>query len=170
MDRRLVLKNLSLAVTSSLALPAWCKGWNAQSFNQTYFTGDFNDKLLAEIAETIIPETSSPGAKSLKIDQFISRMVYDCYNNDVQQLFEEGLIGLEKLANKTFAKNFESCNAMQRMQLLDLLYKNDEASKKFITMVKNLTVQAYTNSEYYMVNVLKYEMAPGFYHGCVPVS
>jgi Gluconate 2-dehydrogenase subunit 3 len=170
MDRRSVLKNLSFALSGSIALPAWCKGWNAQSFNQTYFTGNFDDKLLAEIAETIIPETNTSGAKSLIINQFISRMVYDCYSKEVQQLFEKGLIDIEKQANKTFSKNFESCNAAQRMQLLDLFYKNDEASKKFITIVKNLTVQAYTNSEYYMVNVLKYEMAPGYYHGCVPVS
>ena len=36
-------------------------------------------------------------------------------------------------------------------------------------LIKNLAIRGYTNSEYYLVNIAKYTIAPGFYHGCVPV-
>jgi len=43
-------------------------------------------------------------------------------------------------------------------------------AKQFADFIKNLTIRGYTNSEYFMVNMLKFNMAPGYYHGCVPIS
>jgi hypothetical protein len=36
--------------------------------------------LLDEVAETIIPETSTPGAKAAKVGEFMKVMVTDCYD------------------------------------------------------------------------------------------
>ena len=33
-----------------------------------------------------------------------------------------------------------------------------------------MTLQAFTGSQYYLTKVRVYEMAPGRFHGCVPVK
>lgn len=170
MERRSAVKNISLSIGGLIALPSWAISWSPKTFSNLHFSSNYDKILLGEIAETFIPQTSTAGAKTLKIDQFIGRMIYDCYADDTQRLFEKGLISTENLAKKSFSKQFSQCSANERMDILNQISQSDEVGKKFVNLVKGLTIQAYTNSEYYMVNVLKYEMAPGFYHGCVPVS
>src|SRR4051794_25334723 len=46
--------------------------------------------LLDEIAETILPETNTPGAKAAKTGAFMALMVSDCYWPDEQQVFRAG--------------------------------------------------------------------------------
>src|SRR5262245_63818727 len=44
--------------------------------------------LLDEIAETILPETSTPGAKAAKTGAFIALMVTDAYTDRQRQVFK----------------------------------------------------------------------------------
>ena len=45
----------------------------------------------------------------------------------------------------------------------------DTAQKDFFNFLKQLTVLAYTTSEYVLTNHYNYVMAPGHYYGCVNV-
>ena len=47
--------------------------------------------LLDEIAETILPETSTPGAKAAKTGAFMALMVTEAYTDANQQVFRDGL-------------------------------------------------------------------------------
>ncbi len=51
--------------------------------------------FLDEVAETIIPTTSTPGAKAAKVGEFMQVMVADCYDQKDQQIFSEGLVKLD---------------------------------------------------------------------------
>ena len=55
----------------------------------------FSDDVLAlldEIGETILPATtSSPGAKTSKIGDFMKVIVTDCYSQAEQEIFFEGI-------------------------------------------------------------------------------
>lgn len=171
MQRRNAIKNLSLAFGGLVALPSWASGWTPESIGKSSNLSYNDETLLAEIVETIIPETSTPGAKSLKVHQFAMRMINDCYGEAAQKTLKDGLKNLEDLAGQTYQKSFTACDATQRKGLFNkMLESSDNTSKQFANMVKRLTIQGYTNSEYYMVNVVKFNMAPGFYHGCVPVK
>ncbi len=97
-------------------------------------------------------------------------MINDCYGETAQKSLRQGLAKTDDLAKQTHNKSFVECDAQQRKDTILQVSKADEASKKFVEMIKNLTIRGYTNSEYYMVNIQKYVMAPGFYHGCVPVK
>ncbi len=46
--------------------------------------------LLDEIAETILPETSTPGAKAALVGPFIAMMVTDTYDERDQSVFRDG--------------------------------------------------------------------------------
>ena len=170
MERRLALKNLSAAFGGLITLPAWANNWTPESLGISNSISANDSSLLAEIVETIIPETKTPGAKSLKVHQFTMRMIDDCFGEKAQNLMQQGFINTNAIAQKLYNKHFEACDKTQKMNAIIQLRDSDENSKQFTTLVKRLTIQGYTNSEYYMTHVLKYTMAPGFYHGCVPIS
>lgn len=171
MQRRSAIKNVALAFGGLMSLPAWASGWTPDSIGAISTLLPTEEDLLAEIVETIIPETTTPGAKSLKVHQFAMRMIQDCYGEPAQTRLKEGLALTNDTAKQGYSKDFVDCDPAQRLDTLTKLTNlPDPAGKQFLDMVKNLTIQGYTNSEYYMVNQLKFNMAPGFYHGCVPIS
>ena len=170
MQRRTALKSLSVALGGLVSMPAWATSWTPDSIGNDKSLSASDEAILAEIVETIIPETKTPGAKSLKVHQFALRMINDCYGETAQKSLRQGLAKTDELAKQTNSKSFVECDAKQRKDTILQVSKADEASKKFVEMIKNLTIRGYTNSEYYMVNVQNYVMAPGFYHGCVPVK
>src|ERR1051326_8572465 len=46
--------------------------------------------LLDEVAETILPETKTPGAKAAHVGAFMALMVTDTYEDPEQQIFPPG--------------------------------------------------------------------------------
>jgi hypothetical protein len=171
MQRRSALKNLTLAFGGLLSLPDWALGWTPDSIGQVSTLSITEEDLLAEIVETIIPETNTPGAKSLKVHQFAMRMINDCYGEQAQANLNQGLIKTESMTKQAHNKSFIACDAKQRTDVLTQMSQStDPVAKQFVEMVKNLTIRGYQNSEYFMVNILEYNMAPGFYHGCVPIK
>lgn len=171
MQRRSLLKNLALTVGGLVSLPAWATGWSPDSLGAVLTLAPDDEALLGEIVETFIPETTTPGAKSLKIHQFAMRMIRDCYDQTAQATLQQGLALTEATAGQTINKSFGSGSAAERMAILtSLSASTDPAGKAFVDLIKRLTIQGYMNSEFYLVNVEKFNMAPGFYHGCVPVA
>lgn len=171
MQRRSALKNLAITVGGLVSLPAWAFGWTPHSIGPVSGIALDDETLLGEIVETFIPETTTPGAKSLKVHQFVMRMIRDCYDKPAQDTLQQGLVLTEATAQQAFGQAFVACDAPRRMEVLNrLIVSADPVGKAFVDLTKRLTIQGYTNSEYYLVNVAKFNMVPGFYHGCVPVS
>ncbi len=164
MKRRNALKSLGLAIGSTLALPAWASNWNKASFENYILE---SDEILAALVENIIPETDTPGAKSIGAHLYIERMIRDCYDKKEQDFFAENLKNLNNKANTTLGKDFHELSLERRSSLLSDMNSNDE--KAFMNMIKRLTIRAYTNSEYYLTTQRNYTMAPGFFHGCVNI-
>ena len=157
------------AVGGLISLPAWANGWTpetARSTRQIYTRSQLD--LLADMAETIIPKTDTPGAKELDVHQFIQKMVTDCYEPKAQDTLRAGLDSLDGLAQKSFGKPFSEGDATQRTGLLTQLAQ-DPAQKEFYGLVKSLTIRGYLSSEYVMTNLTHYQFIPGHYYGCVPV-
>lgn len=171
MQRRSALKSLTITLGGLAALPAWAAGWTPDSISPVSAAWVDDQTLLGEIMETIIPETTAPGAKSLKLNLFAQRMITDCYGPAAKTTLKQGLALTGTTASQTFGRPFADCDAAQRKEvLLKLAASNDPVGKPFVELIKRLTIQGYTNSEYYLVNVQHYTMAPGYYHGCVPVE
>jgi hypothetical protein len=133
------------------------------------------EKLIAELAETIIPKTDTPGAKDVYAHLFILKMVDDCYEKEGQQQFMKGLDEFEKLSKKKFDKSFVELSQPQRVQLVTEVNNNndnkvDDDVTYFYKAVKRFTSQAYTTSKYYLTSVQEWKLVPGTFKGCVPVS
>ena len=174
MDRRSAIKNFLLVSAGVALLPSCLQGSNQSSVKLDYLeiSGD-QENMLADLTETILPKTTSPGAKDLSAHLFALVMVDDCFNNEGREKFQNGLKVFEAETKKRFSKTFTQLSAEEKTILLkDLEAKKEvpEEAVDFYNSVKGLTLQCFTTSQYFMTEVGKYEMAPGRYHGCVPVK
>lgn len=172
MKRRSLVKNIALSIGASIILPSWANAWSKDSFRKNRFNPvSSQENLLAEIVETIIPKTNTPGAKELNVQSFVPKMVVDCYDKNAQKIYAKGFDLVDKNAKNTFSKSFLECDAKQRLEVLNKMSKSENSDEKnFIQLVKGLTIQGYLNSEYVMTNLRIYEYAPARYYGCVPVK
>jgi hypothetical protein len=123
MNRRDLLKQIALltggAVIGGELFLAGCKTGPKAAADFSATTISFLD----EVAETIIPATSTPGAKAAKVGEFMKVMVTDCYTQRQQDAFMSGIGELDTACEKMHSKSFMECNAEQRKALLVSLEK-----------------------------------------------
>ncbi len=61
MQRRTALKSLSVSLGGLVSMPAWATSWTPDSIGNDKSLSASDEAILAEIVETIIPETKTPG-------------------------------------------------------------------------------------------------------------
>ena len=171
-SRRRALKSL-VFVSAGLALVPSCMSDRSKSslLLKKIKISAADEALLAELCETILPKTSTPGAKDLSAHLFVLMMVDDCKKKEDQEKFTKGLEAFKKLSQQTISKDFTEAELAERKKVMDaILTKIDEENdlNAFFKTTKGLTMQAYTSSEFFLTKVQVYEMIPGRYHGCVP--
>jgi hypothetical protein len=137
MKRRDLLKQIAL-VTGAVVVGGdfFLTGCKQVGKPEAGFTPS-NIVLLDEIGETIIPATTTPGAKAAKIGEFMKVMVTDCYTEKQQTAFTSGLVSLEEACDAMHGQNFMACDAAQRKEFLlslekeakDFNQKRDEEDK-----------------------------------------
>jgi len=84
------------------------------------FTAD-DIALLDEVADTMLPETSTPGAKAARTGAFMALMVTDTYEPKDQQVFREGMRKLNEASRQANNTDFMSATPQQRLALLETL-------------------------------------------------
>ena len=170
--RRTVLRNLLIIAGGAMVLPACYRNSGKASIAlQDLTISEEEEDLLAELTETLIPETSTPGAKSLKLHLFVLKMVDDCYTADNQKLFMEGLTSFKDHFKKQAGTSFADASPEKRQEVLKAIQdskKKDDPVKKFYDITKSKTIQGYLNSKYVMTNIVKYELVPARYNGYFP--
>lgn len=132
---------------------------------------------LDEVADTILPTTaSSPGAKAAAVGTFMTVMVKDCYDENDQKIFLDGMNKLQDASKKKFDKNFMEATPQQRHDLLVELDKEQKEHSKnkkkedpshYFRLMKELTLLGYFTSEIGATKALRYVESPGRYEGCV---
>ncbi|QHT71293.1 gluconate 2-dehydrogenase subunit 3 family protein [Rhodocytophaga rosea] len=176
MRRRLSLKQMAVALGGMITVPTWAYGWNqdALKFTSASLLPPELETLLSEVVDTLIPATDTPGARELGVDKFILTMLRDCYEKEAQDKLASALQTIDERAKQEVSSGFTACTQAQRTQVLAVLDKENKEQKEdrssAFSLLKNLTIQGYLNSEYVMKNLLKYELIPARYHGCVPVN
>ena len=83
--------------------------------------------LLDEIAETILPETSTPGAKAAKVGAFMALMVSEAYDERERQVFQQGLRQLDEACRQAHGSPFMQASAAQRLSLVEALDREQHA-------------------------------------------
>jgi hypothetical protein len=86
--------------------------------------GEFTPEDIAfldEVAETMLPETKTPGAKAARTGAFIALMVTDTYEPRDQQVFREGMRKLDEASRQANGLGFMAATPQQRLTLLEQL-------------------------------------------------
>ncbi len=140
------------------------------------FTAE-QESLLAEICETIIPATNTPGAKDAQVEKFIMTLLADCYPKEYQDRFMVGMERVDRESKTLFGKPFAQAQPEQRIALLKMEEGNAYADRKagvketpFFMTAKELTLFGFFTSEAGCTKVLDYQWVPGKYEGCIPLK
>lgn len=172
--RRSALKHLLIVAGGISVIPSCLQENDNTSipFSNLGLNGSY-EKLLAEIEETIIPATDTPGAKELQTHVFTLIMLNDCYDKNTQQQFVKGLKEINSISKKKFGNTFIECTTSQREEILTGIenkkgYSEDVSA--FYGITKDLTIRGYMNSKYVMTNLVIYELVPGRFNGSYPVN
>jgi len=179
MDRREALKRVAFIVGGSvIGANLFIQGCTREASKDVaaLFEAE-STEFLGELAEAILPKTSTPGAKEAGVGEFIPVMIRDCYEEKDQKSFLDGLNGVNDKAKKDFNKSFLELSDEEKLKFVDKLdkeskefqqNKKDEEGNHFFTMLKQITLTGYFTSEVGMKQALRYVKIPGKYDGNYP--
>jgi gluconate 2-dehydrogenase subunit 3-like protein len=172
MNRRKAIKQLAIVSGGLITLPQWMQscGLSNSDVHQTSFSLA-EQKTLAAVTDTIIPEGNGIGALFTEVDKYLQKLIDDCYEKDVQDNVKAQLKGLEESAKETHKKSFAECTQAQREELL-LKFSSSEnkAAKDFFSLIKSETIRGFNTSRKVMQEYLGYKIAPGHFYGCIDVK
>jgi hypothetical protein len=179
MNRRELLKMVTAAtggvVIGGEFFLAGCKNPDAGTGTSTTFT-ESDIAFLDEVAETIFPKTTTPGAKDAKVGQFMTVMVKDTYEEKDQIGFREGMKKIDEACNKLHGHGFMKASPEHRREVLVALDKERgeyQKNKKsddpnhFFQYFKQLTIMGYFTSKEGREGATNYQPVPGKYQGDV---
>ena len=149
--------------------------------------------LLDEIADTILPTTSTPGAKAAKTGAFMALMVTDVYVEANQRVFTDGLRALEATCRTATGVGFMQATPLQRVTVLEALDREQKTATEeqtapartrfpatpvpeaaplphYFRMMKELALLGYFTSEIGYTKALRYIESPGRFEPDVPLA
>ena len=176
MERREAVRYISLLLGGTIVGGnAFLTGCKSTTGSEAKFSTD-DIAYLDEIANTILPDTATPGAKAAMVGQFITVMINDCYEQKDQKIFHDGMNTLNDLSKKTYDNSFMKISQQQRHDLLVKLDKEQkeymknkkpEASSHYFRMMKELTMLGYFTSEIGCTKARRYVETPGKFEGTI---
>jgi hypothetical protein len=126
MDRREAIRHVTamlggVALVGGSSLIAACErgGPRVESTPGT-FTAD-EIAFLDEIADTILPDTKTPGAKAAKTGAFMALMVSDTYSPEDQKIFRDGMGKVNDATQRAHNVSFMAATPPQRLAVLTAL-------------------------------------------------
>jgi hypothetical protein len=130
-----------------------------------------DERMLADLAETLIPRTDTPGAKDVSAHLFALRMVDDCRPLDERTLFMEGMKAFNTSSKKHEGGNFADLDNGKRSSFLRRMEDGAPPGGSidfFYKTFRKYTIQGYRSSEFFLTKVQVYELIPSRYLGCIP--
>jgi len=128
--------------------------------------------LLDEIADTILPDTKTPGAKAAHVGAFMAVMVTDTYEEREQGIFRDGLKALNDggFMAATPAQRLARLEQLDREQKAYMDARQRGAAAHYFRLMKELTLLGYFTSEIGCTQAQRYEETPGRFEPCVPYT
>lgn len=178
--RREALRRTAMLLGGVLSAPAIAgvlAGCDSRSADGTWraLTGD-QAELVATIAEHIIPETDTPGARAAGVHIFIDKMLAGHYRDEDRKRVLDGLADLDARAERECGRAFIRCTADEQRTLLTRLDTEAFAPMAgrrevpWFRTIKELTVLGYYTSEIGATQELRHVAVPERFDGCVPLE
>ena len=182
MNRREAIKQVTamlggFALAGSSGLLTAVERAHARAATARAQVGSFSAQdiaLLDEVADTILPETKTPGAKAAHVGPFMALMVTDTYDDKQQAIFRDGI---QKL--NAASPSFMAATPAQRLAWLEQLDREqkaymdtrpDGAPPHWFRLMKELTLLGYFTSEIGCTQAMRYRETPGRFDPCAPYT
>ncbi|HEY0668232.1 MAG TPA: gluconate 2-dehydrogenase subunit 3 family protein [Sphingobacteriaceae bacterium] len=204
MERREALRNVALLLGGTISASTFsvlfesCTPTEKKSDSGNLLSPD-QETLITEISDVIIPDTDTPGAKAAGVGPFIAMMIRECYPENIQETFVDGLAEVEELSESKFKNSFVQLNPQEKYQVLreiadktvksrtqeeetekeradseknnnQTLTKKPEKKTYFFQLIRELTLLGYFTSEIGATKALAYVPVPGKYEGCIDLK
>lgn len=141
-------------VLISPGLAAAVESGVSRSGSSLKFLSIAQNALVGGLAETILPETDTPGATAAGVDRFIDMMLADWYPKKESDRFIAGLVDIEKRCLVDEGEHFLTLPAARRLAFLERLDAETAAMQviagrpaPFFAMLKELVLVGYYTSE-----------------------
>lgn len=173
MQRRIWIKQITIVGGGLFFLPA-CKNDDGSSSVplKNISVSSKEENLLAEITETIIPATDTPGAKEMNLHQFALKMIDDCYDKEDQRKILAGLRSFDRYSKDISGKSFHELSVDKRLHILRQAAadKSKTNIQYFIDQLRKWTIRGYETSEYVLTKITPYHLVPGRFAGCKKIT
>ena len=146
------------------------------------------DATVTALAEWIIPQTDTPGAKAVRVNEFIDLILTEWMDDHERSLFLAGLGDVDKRSQAQFGRNFVDCAEGQQKQML-IAFDEEQttlrqaeihawhrrrqmgvaAEESFFRTMKQLTLVGYFTAEVGAKQALHYEVIPSSHTQCAPL-
>ena len=145
------------------------------------------DATVTAIAELIVPQTDTPGAKAVRVNEFIDLILAEWFSDVERTNFLAGLGNVDSQSHDLCGKDFVDCSPVQQKQLLTALDEEMTemrqaeiyaprrrrqavaSDKSFFHAMKQLTLVGYFTSEEGAKQALHYEVIPSQHIQCAPL-
>jgi gluconate 2-dehydrogenase gamma chain len=160
---------------------------NAPNYNLSkvdYFS-HAQRKIVAAMAEVVIPRTETPGAIDAGVPNYIELMVANWLTDSERAIFDAGLKDIETRIPQDYGSSFDQLDAQQQLNVMEALedaaadspwYEFGNVMREFISdapficQFKELTVWGFFTSEVGGSQVLRYDPMPMYFDGNIPLA
>jgi gluconate 2-dehydrogenase gamma chain len=170
LNRRSLVLGAVFLVGGAVALTRFARAPDGRAAKGPAITAD-QLTLLEQVCDVIIPQTDTPGALAAGVPGFLRDMLAQWASERSRAEFIAVLEAIEKLAWTKFGASFLELPATRRLEVVktfdeQALAQQDAAYGKF----KYLVLVGYYQSEIGATLELRYELVPGAWRSCLPLS
>lgn len=135
------------------------------------------NEMIATMAEIIIPETDTPGARAANVNRFIDTLVGESYLPEDRKQFMNGLEETQARCKDSYGAAFVDCSREEQRAFVAELddetfgpnaEEADPENPSFFRSLKELVIVGYYTSEVGASQELRTNTVPGYYDGDVP--
>ncbi|MDG1708309.1 MAG: gluconate 2-dehydrogenase subunit 3 family protein [Emcibacteraceae bacterium] len=171
------------ACDNGISVPKGTENLNLKALNKTQFD------LVGDIADAIIPDTNTLGAKSVNVHYLVDELAANWMMSDDRDVFLNDLTALDSRIKSEQGKSFSELDQTGRGKVLDQLgaemiaagqiksglgditNSDDLDGRKHIYLeLRELIIFGYYTSEVGASEELSYNPIPGRYDGCIPLA
>ena len=171
LDRRALLLGAVFLVGGAVALSRFARHSSKAKANSGPALSGEQFLLLEQVADTLIPATDTPGALEAGVPAFVRDMLTDWASAATRADVIAVLDAIERVAWGQFGAAFLELPAERRLAVLrrfdeDAISREDPAYSRF----KYLVLVGYYQSEIGATQELRYELVPGAWRSCLPLT
>lgn len=170
LNRRALLLGAVFLVGGAAALSRFVRSSAAGAGADAVFSLD-QFALLEQVTDTLMPATDTPGALAAGVPEFMRQMLAEWGSKQTHAAMLSVLDRIEKQAWQRFGAGFLELSAERRLELLQSIDAIAITGKDLAyTRFKHLVLLGYYQSEIGATQELRYELVPGAWRPCLPLT